>query len=83
MKKDRGATNELSIVVVGKHAVVTVNGKKVKEFNGIPPVEGGLVGLDFGTVSDDSGPTTITYWDFQVREPPPPEEAPAPSQKKT
>jgi hypothetical protein len=83
VKKEQGATNEISIVVVGKHAVLTVNGKKVKEFNGIPPAEGGLVGLDFGTITEDSGPSTITYWDFQVREPPPPEEAPAPSKKKT
>jgi hypothetical protein len=80
---DQGATNELSVVVVGKHVVITVNGTKVKEFNGIPATDGGLVGLDLGTVSDDSGPSTMTYWDFQVREPPPQEEAPAPSKKKT
>ena len=53
----------------------------MKEFNGIPATDGGLVGLDLGT--DDSGPSTMTYWDFQVREPPPQEEAPAPSKKKT
>jgi hypothetical protein len=83
VKTEQGATNELSFVVVGKHVVITVNGTKVKEFNGIPSADGGLVGLDFGTVSDDSGPTSITYWDFEVREPPPPEEAaPAPSKKK-
>ena len=82
VKKGQGAANEVSIVVVGKHAVISINGKKVKEFNGIPPTDGGLVGLDFGTVSDDSGPSTLTYSDFQVREPPPQDEAPAPSKKK-
>ena len=83
MNTDQGATNELSIVVVGKHVVITVNGTKVKEFNGVPAADGGLVGSGFGTVSDNSGPSTIIYSDFQVREPPPQEEAPAPSKKKT
>jgi len=68
--KKAGATNELVIVVTGKHAVISVNGTTVKEFNGVPPAEGGLVGLDFGTASSDSGPTTLTFSNFQVREPP-------------
>jgi len=83
VKTEQGASNELSVAVVGKHVVVTVNGTKVKEFNGVPSADGGLVGLDLGTVSDDSGPSTITYSDFQVREPPPVEETPAPSKKKS
>jgi len=68
--KKPGATNELSVVVTGKHAVISVNGKKVKEFNGAPPAEGGLAGLDFGALASDSGPTTLTISHFQVREPP-------------
>jgi hypothetical protein len=70
VKTEPGATNELSVVVTGKHAVISVNGTKVKEFNGVVPAEGGLVGMDFGTSSSDSGPSTITFANFQVREPP-------------
>jgi hypothetical protein len=70
VKKEPGATNELSVITIGKHAIISVNGTKVKEFNGIPPVDGGLVGVDFSTISTDSGPSTFTYSNFQVREPP-------------
>lgn len=65
--KDPKAVNEISVVVKGKHATVTVNGKQVVEFNGIPPEGGGLVGIDLGTGSEDSGPSSITFADFQVR----------------
>ena len=67
ISKEQGAVNELGIVVEGKHVVLTVNGTTITEFNGIPPESGGLVGLDFGTQSTDSGPTTLTFADFQVR----------------
>ena len=58
--------NELGIVLEGKHVVLTVNGTTITEFNGIHR-KARLVGLDFGTQSTDSGPTTLTFADFQVR----------------
>lgn len=82
VKTAPGAANALSIAVSGKHVAVSVNGVMVKEFNGIPPSDGGLVGIDLGTASSDSGQTTFTYSDFQVREPPAPEPDLSQSSKK-
>jgi hypothetical protein len=67
IKTESGAINHLSIAVKGNQATVSVNGTKVAEFKGIPPKGGGRVGLDFGSAQNDSGPTTFTFTNFQVR----------------
>ena len=70
IKVEPNSPNEIDIVVKGSHAVVLINGSQVAEFDGIPPDGGGLVGLDMGTGSSNSGPTSVTFSDFQVREVP-------------
>ncbi len=67
VKTEPGALNHLSIAVKGNQVTVTINDTKVTEFKGIPPKGGGLVGLDFGSSEGDSGPTTFTFANFQVR----------------
>jgi hypothetical protein len=67
IKKESGAINQISVVVEDRHAVVSVNGTKVTEFNGVPPQGGGLVGIDLGTTADDPGPTKFNFANFQVR----------------
>ena len=67
VKTESGAVNHLSIAVKGNQVTVTINDTKVTEFKGIPPKGGGLVGLDFGSSEGDSGPTTSTFANFQVR----------------
>ena len=62
------ATNEISVVVKGNKGSITINGKKVGDFTGQPPEGGSLVGVNFGTLQDDTGPSTITVTNFQVRE---------------
>ena len=52
---------------VNNMPIVPINDIKVTEFKGIPPKGGGLVGLDFGSSEGDSGPTTFTFTNFQVR----------------
>ena len=61
-------TNELSVVVKDNKGSITINGKPVGDFNGQPPEGGSLVGVNFGTHQDDTGPSTITVMHFQVRE---------------
>jgi hypothetical protein len=65
--KDQNGINELSTTVNGNHAVVSINGKKVAEFNGIAPDGGSLVGLNIGADKGDTGPSVVTIKDFQVR----------------
>ena len=69
IKTEANAQNEISVVGKGNHAILTINGKKVIEFNGIPPQGGGLVGIDFGAPKDDAGDSKVTFTNFQVRTP--------------
>jgi hypothetical protein len=80
INKGTDVTNEVSITVVGNKATFVINGKKVIEFTGQPPSGGSLIGFGFGTDKGDSGPTTMTLKDIEVREPSaPPTAAAAPA----
>ena len=62
------ATNELSVTVNDNKATIAINGKKIVDFTGQPPDGGSLIGLSFGTLKSDPGPSTVTVKSIQVRE---------------
>lgn len=66
--KGASATNELSVAVKGNKGSITINGKKVADFTGQPPEGGSLFGVNFGTLKQDSGPSTVTVKSVQLRE---------------
>jgi hypothetical protein len=66
IKKTSGDTNEISVALKGNHAVLSINGTKIAEFNGQPPDGGSLPGLDMSTSKNDTADTTLTVKGFQV-----------------
>lgn len=68
VKTGQGAVNHLSVVVNGNKATITINDKKVAEFKGQPPQGGSLPGLDLYTDKGDSGPSTLSVANFEVRD---------------
>jgi hypothetical protein len=61
-------TNEVSVIVDGKKATITINGKKAIDFTGQPPEEGSLIGFNLATGKDDKGSSTVTLKSIQLRE---------------
>ncbi len=68
IKRTPGAINELSAVLNGNVATLSINGVKVSDFNGFPPKGGSMVGIDFGSNEQLSSPATVSFTKFQVRE---------------
>ena len=66
--KDSGQVNEISVLIKGKHAVVSINGQKVDELDGVPPDGGSVIGFEFGAAKADKGPSTMTLKSIEVRE---------------
>lgn len=67
IKTGTGVTNAISVAVKANHAVITINGQKVAEFNGQPPDGGSLPGVDFSTSKNDQVETVETVQNFQIR----------------
>jgi hypothetical protein len=68
INKGTSVTNEISVTVNGNKATIAINGKKAIDFTGQPPEGGSLFGLNIGSAKDDTGPSTITVKDIQLRE---------------
>lgn len=66
--KGTSAENEISVAVRGNKGTININGKKVTDFTGQSPEGGSLFGANFGTLKQDSGPSTITLKTIQLRE---------------
>lgn len=62
-----GAKNSLSILVKGSHAVASINGQKVIEFDGEPTDGGTLPGFTLENAITATTPVTNTVANFQVR----------------
>lgn len=67
IKQGPGAVNELSVALKGNRAKISINGEAVVAFNGMPPKDGSLVGLDLGGGGGDEPAKSVTIRDFQVR----------------
>jgi hypothetical protein len=67
VKGDKAA-NETSVAVKGTHAVVSINGKKIYEFDGSPPDNGSLAGFDVFATKTNKADAKITIKKFEVRE---------------
>ncbi|MFO1057037.1 MAG: hypothetical protein U1E53_08730 [Dongiaceae bacterium] len=68
--KDSGQVNEISVLVKGKHAVVSINGQKVDELDGVQPDGGSVIGFEYGTSKSDKGESTMILKSIEVREAP-------------
>jgi hypothetical protein len=69
INKGLDTTNEISVTAVGSTATIRINGKTMTDFPGLPPQGGSLVGIQLGTFDSDTGPSTITVTDVQIRAP--------------
>lgn len=67
VRKGSGAQNEVSVVVQGNHAIISINGEKVTEFTGQAPDGGSQIGIDGDCDKDNKNPCTIIFKDIQVR----------------
>jgi hypothetical protein len=66
--KDSGKPNEISVVVKGNHAEISINGQKIDELDGVAPDGGSVIGFEFGAAKADKAPTTMILKSIEVRE---------------
>jgi hypothetical protein len=61
-------TNEISVTVNGNKGTLAINGQKAIEFTGSPPDGGSQFGFWVSGDKKDTGPSTLTLKNVQLRE---------------